>query len=152
MKINLKSLLTALAVLIFAACSDSDENAGVKYLDVTPNNIAGEWMLSSWGENTLAEGSYVYIELLRSDRTFKIYQNIDSVTPRMLTGVYNIENDSEWGAVIRGTYDYGQGDWQHRYIISELSSERMVWTAKDDAEDVSVYVRCDIPEQITEQF
>lgn len=152
MKIEIKRVFTALVATLLMACSESNEVKGPEYLDVTPNNLSGEWVMSSWEGNAPAEGSYVYIELMRSDRTFKIYQNIDSVTPRLLTGIYNIENDPEYGAIIRGTYDYGGGDWAHRYIVTSLTSERMVWCAKDDPSDVTVYVRCEIPAHITEQF
>ena len=54
------------------------------------------------------------------------------------------------GAVIRGSYDYGAGDWAHRYIVTDFTETSMVWTAKDDRSDISVYERCDgIPEDIT---
>ena len=31
-------------------------------------------------------------------------------------------------------------------VVTDLTANRMVWTAKDNSEDVSVYVRADIPE------
>ena len=31
-------------------------------------------------------------------------------------------------------------------VGADLTANRMVWTAKDNSEDVSVYVRADIPE------
>ncbi|MEE0828381.1 MAG: hypothetical protein U0L86_04420, partial [Alistipes finegoldii] len=54
------------------------------------------------------------------------------------------------GAVIRGSYDYGAGDWAHRYIVTDFTETSMVWTAKDDRSDVQVFVRCDgIPDEVT---
>ena len=83
---------------------------------------------------------------MRSDRTYTLYQNLDSFSTRTLTGSFYIETDPERGAVIRGNYDYDRGDWAHRYIVTELNGRRMVWTAKDNPEDVSVYVRAELPE------
>ena len=40
--------------------------------------------------------------------------------------------------------------WHHRYIVTDFSKTQMIWTAKDDRSDISVYERCDgIPEEIT---
>ena len=146
MKKMLKGAFLALmAVAMLTACNNDDEYQEPT-LDVTPNNIAGSWRLESWSAGELAEGSYVYIDFVRADRTYTLYQNIDSHQLRTITGRYYIDTDTEFGAVIRGSYDYGNGDWAHRYIITDLTANRMVWTAKDNSEDVSVYVRADIPE------
>ena len=79
-----------------------------------------------------------------------MWQNVDSFYARKLTGIYWIDIDEELGAVIRGNYDHGAGDWSHRYIVTDLTANRMVWTAKGDESDVSVYVRCDLPEEFVE--
>ena len=66
------------------------------------------------------------------------------VTPNNLAGTWQL------GAIIYGNYDYSVGDWQHRYIVTDFSKTQMIWTAKDDRSDISVYERCDgIPEEIT---
>ncbi|OKZ02368.1 MAG: hypothetical protein BHV65_04555 [Alistipes sp. 58_9_plus] len=111
------ALLSALALL--GAC---DDDMYVTPLEVTNNNIAGTWQLAEWNGAPLAEGSFVYIEFIRT----------------------------ELGAVIRGSYDYGAGDWAHRYIVTDFTETSMVWTAKDDRSDVQVFVRCDgIPDEVT---
>ena len=118
-------------------------------LEVTPNNVAGEWMIQSWNNGqSLGEGFYVYLHLVRNDRTFTLYQNIDSFQHVVRTGRYVIEVDPEIGAVIRGNYDFEGGDWNHRYIITSLTANEMVWVAKDDPTDVSVYVRAEIPDEL----
>lgn len=139
------AFLALMAVVTMTACSE-EEQYQEPTLDVTPNNIAGTWRLASWSGGELAEGSYVYIDFVRADRTYTLYQNIDSPQLRTITGSYFIETDAELGAVIRGNYDYGNGDWAHRYIVTDLTADRMVWTAKDNREDVSVYVRAELPE------
>lgn len=47
------------------------------------------------------------------------------------------------------TFRLACGFWNNSYLISELEADRMVWTVLEDAEDVSVYVRCEkVPEDI----
>lgn len=137
-------MMLAIALI---SCSD-DEEYVEPILDVTPNNIAGEWCLESWNDAPLAEGSYVYISFERADRTYTLYQNVDSAPARTLTGRYYITTDMEFGAVIRGDYDFGVGEWAHRYVVKDLTAKSMTWIAKDNPDDVSVYVRCEIPEQV----
>lgn len=141
--IVLAMVMTAVAV----SCSDKDEYVEPT-LDVTPNNIAGCWSLDSWSGGELSEDSYVYIDFVRADKTYTLYQNIDSQYTRTITGHYFIYTDDEQGAIIRGNYDYGNGDWAHRYIVTNLTEDRMVWTALDNPADVSVYVRATLPDDL----
>lgn len=143
----LKGAFYMMLAIALISCSD-DEEYVEPILDVTPNNIAGEWCLESWNDAPLAEGSYVYISFERADRTYTLYQNVDSAPARTLTGRYYITTDMEFGAVIRGDYDFGVGEWAHRYIVKDLTAKSMTWIAKDNPDDVSVYVRCEIPEQV----
>ncbi|MBR6760383.1 MAG: lipocalin family protein [Alistipes sp.] len=147
----MKSLFKRLFMLLVAvaamsACSD-DESYTEPQLEVTRHNISGVWSLQTWNGGALAEGSYVYIKFERADRTYTMWQNVDSAPARKITGMYNIEIDAELGAVIRGNYDYGNGDWAHRYIVTSLTADEMIWVAKDDATDVSIYVRAELPEE-----
>ena len=141
-------LTISLFALGFVACDDEPEVPVEPQLEVTTNNIAGEWQLAEWKGAQLAEGSYVYLSFDRRERTFVIYQNLDSFSTRELTGSFYIEVDPELGAVIRGSYDYDRGDWAHRYLVKSLTASEMVWVAKDDAEDQSIYVRAEIPAEI----
>ncbi|MBO5044976.1 MAG: lipocalin family protein [Alistipes sp.] len=143
----LKGAFYMMLAIALISCSD-DEEYVEPILDVTPNNIAGEWCLESWNDAPLAEGSYVYISFERADRTYTLYQNVDSAPARTLTGRYYITTDMEFGAVIRGDYDFGVGEWAHRYVVKDLTAKSMTWIAKDNPDDVSVYVRCEIPEQV----
>lgn len=139
-------LAFALAALSFFAvsCDRNDmTEPQVEYLDVNANNISGKWELVEWNGNALTAGTYVFMEIVRNDRTFKIYQNLDSFSdvPHVVSGSYYIETDPELGAVIRGVYDHDSGDWAHRYIIKDLTASEMTWVAKDDPEFVQKYVR-----------
>lgn len=148
MKSILKLAFVSLSIALLSACDN--EKAHVNPMEVTANNISGTWYLAEWNGQPLAEGSFVYIEFIRKDAKYVMYQNLDSFGTRKLTGRFAIDTDDELGAIIRGSYDYGAGDWTHRYIVTDLTKDSMVWTAKDDRTDVSVYKRCDgIPEDVT---
>ena len=99
-------LASALAALSFFAvsCDRNDmTEPQVEYLDVNANNISGKWELVEWNGNALTAGTYVFMEIVRNDRTFKIYQNLDSFSdvPHVVSGSYYIETDPELGAIIR---------------------------------------------------
>jgi len=72
---------------------------------------------------------------------------------RYITGDFSIEKDPYLGYVISGEYDFGNGEWNNDYIVTDLLEVgSMIWTAKDDAGDVSKYVRCDeVPSKIVEE-
>lgn len=137
------TLFVAVAMLL-CSCKEGGEEQFESLIEVTPHSIAGLWALQSYDNGvTLAPGSYVHIEFVRSDRTFTLYQNIGSMEEEVKHGNYYIETDAELGAIIRGNYtagDYNYADWAHRYIV-EMTHDTMRWTAKDDREDVSVYCR-----------
>lgn len=147
--------LSLLAVLLLTAFKcEKIEDVPEPELEVTANNIAGTWVLAEWNGGTPAEGTYVYLEFTRRDQLFTMYDNIGSFSARRRTGRFNITIDEKLGsAVIRGQYDYGAGDWQHRYVVTGLTGKSMTWTAVDDPADVSVYHRCDgIPQEILDEI
>lgn len=153
-----KMILSAAAMLLmFAAtaltgCVES-EPAVEPQLDVTPYNVAGCWTVKLWNGHELDAESYVYINLIRKDRTFEMYDNLNSFSPHKTTGEYNIYTDEERGAMIRGLYHYGHGDWNHRYIVRSLTATQMIWEAADDESIVTVYERVEsIPDQIANAY
>lgn len=138
-----KSFVSVLfASLILASCGKEQPEV-IEYLDVNANNISGSWQLVDWNGAPLQEGTYVFINLVRNDRTYTMYQNIDSFTdiPHVVTGRYFIETDLAVGAIIRGDYDHNSGDWAHRYIVKDLTATSMTWVAKDNPEYVQKYER-----------
>lgn len=152
----MKKLLKLLVVgaLMIAGCGcepHTEEPQELPQLEVSPNNIAGSWALTLWNEESLPEGLYVYIDFVRADRTFTMYQNTDTYATRTLTGRYYIYIDEELGvAVLRGEYDHGTGEWNHRYIVESLTAEEMTLVAKDDATERCTYTRTSIPAEIVE--
>ena len=146
----MKKYLMILLAAILCSCNNNNYEQTETLIDVTPTSLAGVWMLESYDNGkTLAEGNFVYIEFVRSDRSYTLYQNVGSMYTQTMSGNYFIETDPNYGAIIRGNYgasDHNYLDWSHRYIVS-MTADRMRWQAKDDAENVSVYVRVEsLPE------
>ena len=141
------------AALALCCCTKNEEAEKLEPLiDVTPVNLAGVWMLTSYDNGaTLQQGDYVYISFERSERTYTIYQNIGTMYSDIKSGHYFIETDTMLGAVIRGNYgtdEYNYFDWSHRYIV-ELRASTMRWIATDDSENISVYTRVEsLPEEL----
>ena len=137
-------IAAAFAVMSLISCTEKPE-VTVEYLDVNANNISGKWELVEWNGAPLTEGTYVYLDIVRNDRTYTMYQNLDSFTnvPHKVTGSYYIEYDPELGAILRGNYDHDSGDWAHRYIVKDLTATEMDWIAKDDRTFIQKYVRVD---------
>ena len=135
MKLCNKLIFSILASLALFGCS-KDEVSGPEYLEVNKNNISGKSELVKWNGEPLAEGTYMEITFVRNDETFTMTQNFDSFQdiPHTVTGRYSLSTDVEKGAVIDGVYDHDAGFWSHRYIISGLTSESMLWTAMDTPE------------------
>ncbi len=148
----LKYLSIVITALAFASCEKPAEEPKEPVLDVTPTNIKGTWQLSEWNGEPLPEGRYFYIEFITRDRLFKSYENTSSSRPHKETGYYTITVDESIGAsIIRGMLDNSMGrEWNNRYIVTDLTSKRMVWTVTDNPEDISVFERVDsIPVEIT---
>lgn len=146
---RIKSIIGMLAAVVLAASCDKEQPVQ-EYLDVTPNNIAGEWELVEWKGAALDEGTYFYIDLVRKDKEFTIYQNFDSMgeMPHVVTGNFNLETDVLLGAIIRGVYDYSEGYWSHQYEVNDLTENTMTWVALDDPTFVQKFVRCTIPSEL----
>lgn len=139
MKKILRIALAAAVLVSAAACSKTEED--VVYLQLTPFNINGIWQLSEWNGEPLADGSYAYIEFDRRDMQFTSYSNIETSSPVIEPGTFGIYQEEN---AIWGYYEYdNQRWWTHKYVVSELTSDRMVWTAQDDPSEVRVYVRID---------
>lgn len=151
MKNFFKLMLLALLVLPFQACSNDDEasvsvvfvpGVGLEIpMEITPNNIAGVWELKSWSNS--AEPPVVYLEFIRKDRKYRMYQHFESMYPRLITGTYKIDENT-----LTGKYDYINEYWSNEYTI-ELYQNTMVLTVKDDAADRQIYVRVsEVPAEI----
>ena len=142
----MKAVAFAAMALLALSCDNNDISQPEEpQLEVNANNISGKWQLVEWNESALDENTYVYLDIVRNDRTYTMYQNLDSFTdvPHVVTGSYYIDVDPEKGAVIRGNYDHDSGDWAHRYIVRSLTQSTMVWIASDDETFIQKFSRID---------
>ena len=141
---RIKIFFTVALAVLMTSCTDKTVET-VEYLDVNANNLSGKWELVEWNGSPLASGTYVYLDIVRNNRTYTMYQNLDSFTnvPHKVTGSYYIDYDPELGAILRGNYDHDSGDWAHRYIVKDLTATEMYWIAKDDRTFIQKYVRVD---------
>ncbi len=145
MKKIVKFAMVVVALLAMG-CSEPNE-IGTLFLDVTPNNISGVWRMASYdGGQKLGEGTFYYIEFDRKDKTFVSYDNLGSMGVVENSGRYDIVIDG--AAVIRGTYDFGRGDWEHSYYVRNLTQNSMCWVATDDETIMQVYERAELPEEL----
>ena len=152
MKTFLKTIAFMLVLTGVFACSP-DEDLTPQSLDVTPNNISGVWKLADVNGEALPEGVYCYMEFVRRDRTFTIYQKFDSMYPRRLTGSFEITKDEYKGYILSGKYDYGTGNWNNSYIVSSLFENFMVLTVDGENGEMCKYVRCnEVPAEIVDWF
>ena len=152
MKRFLKTMAFMLVLTGVFACSP-EEDLTPQSLEVTPNNISGVWQLADVNGVALPAGVYCYMQFVRRDRTFTMYQKFDSMYPRRLTGSFEITKDEYKGYILSGKYDYGMGDWNNSYIVTNLFEESMVLTVDAENGDVCKYVRCnDVPADIVDWF
>ena len=151
----MKNIFNLMALFAFLCCFSAcdDDEAVIPTLAVTPANLNGTWELAEWNGQPLAEGTYCYVTFDRKEQTFEMYQKFDSMYARHITGGFSIEEDPYLGSVIDGVYDYGNGEWNNKYIVTDLlETGSMIWTAKDNENDVNKYVRCEkIPEDIVKE-
>ena len=145
----MKKILILLSIITLSAVSCGKiimtEPEDAPQLEVNAHNISGQWELVQWNGEYLAEGTYVYLDIVRNDKTYTMYQNMDSFTnvPHVITGSYHLSTDVELGAIIRGTYDHDSGEWSHRYNIISLTANEMFWIATDDLSFSQKFVRVD---------
>ena len=139
----IKSIAVVLLTLATMACEKISQTETKIPLEVNTNNISGKWQLVEWNGETLTEGTYVYLDIIRQDRTYTMYQNMDSFfnVSHVVTGSYVLYTEPTQGAIIRGTYDHDSGDWAHRYIVKALYADEMLWVATDDPTFTQTYIR-----------
>ena len=147
----MRFVIAIAASLAFMLSCTKVQTPTVEYLDVNPNNLAGDWKQVEWRGAPLHEATYFYMSLVRKDKTFTFYQNVDSIEDmaHVITGRYNIETDPETGAVIIGEYDYSSGFWAHSYAVKNLTNESMLWVSVDDPEETKKFIRVEsIPDSV----
>ena len=134
------------------ACTPEDDGAP-QALDVTYNNVSGIWALEEIDGVPLPDELYYYIDFVRRDRTFTMYQNFESMYTSRRTGSFSITKDEYKGYILDGKYDYGTGNWNNAYIVTALFEEYMILTADTEGGETRRFVRCkEVPAEIINWF
>lgn len=150
MKNILELWACALIIFGFTACSEDHSYEDDSDPVIAYYQIVGTWQLVEWnGESMGTDGRYVYMVLESKDRVFTIYQNLDTAQPRDLSGTFELEYDEDAGVnLVSGMYDHEFGFWNNDYIVTKPDNDTMVWTVSGNDSDVSVYKRCELPENL----
>lgn len=131
----------------FTSCRE-DADEPVAYEAVNYSTLSGTWTLTEHNGQPVEEGRYVYITFDRKEHTFVMYDNMSSMYSHKSTGTYLITEDDTDGYILTGEYDFSHAPWRE-YVVSEMTSDTMKWTVRDDASDVSVYTRCAaVPDEV----
>ena len=131
-----------------ANLSDLQPGVGMK---IVRNPVAGEIaVMALQGKVFMRDSAYCPFETAE-----KLLTQVPGNVKTILVD-FHAEATSEkiaMGYVLDGKYDYGTGDWNNAYIVTDLYEESMVLTADAENGDVCKYVRCnEVPEEIITWF
>lgn len=136
-----KVLYMVAALVLSAACTQKiDPDPAQMQLPVNFSNTSGDWVLTEWKGNDMQD-TQVYLRL--KNKEFVIWQSVGTMYPQKYTGSYNLIEEEGVGMIIRGVYDYTYEYWDNQYVVSSLTSNKMIWTNREDAQDTYSYTRTD---------
>ena len=99
-------------------------------------------LCTEWHSTTLSLNADIYLSF-EENNTFELYQKIVEGAYRLYRGTWNLEED-----ILTGKYNDGE-DWAAAYQIS-IEGETLTMTSKNDAAEVSVYKKAEIPSNVKE--
>ena len=132
----MKRILYILSALMILASCGKDKGGDNTGLDLE-QKLYGDWHSTS-----LPIDGEIYISF-SEDKTFELYQKIVEGAYRLYRGTWNLEED-----ILTGKYNDGE-DWAAAYQIS-IEGETLTMTSKNDAAEVSVYKKAEIPSTVKE--
>lgn len=137
--------LAALAMVFAASCTKvkpADESEIL--LEVNSSNLRGSWSLETVCGESVADGTFFYIEFDRSGDKFQIWENLTAMpsTYNHSEGTFKLYTDPELGVYIRGIDNVKQ-EWRDMYVIKELRRNHMVWWGKNDPSFIQTFKRVD---------
>ena len=100
-------------------------------------------LCTEWHSTTLSLGGADIYLSFEENNTFELYQKIVEGAYRLYRGTWNLEED-----ILTGKYNDGE-DWAAAYQIS-IEGETLTMTSKNDAAEVSVYKKAEIPSNVKE--
>ncbi len=143
----LTTLAITFATLSLVSCSDDNSSGGenAQTPHIARADLTGEWKLQEWAPDTNMKKN-VYLQL-NEDNTFTLYgENFNELGNKKETGKFEYQ---EADKLIKGTYSDNK-PWGDQYTITYMSKDKsiMKWQAQKDKEDISVYVRTEIPDEV----
>ena len=130
-----KILYIISAIMLIVSCG------GDKGGDQTKPTLR-QLLCTEWHSTTLSLDADIYISFAE-DNTFELYQQIVEGAYRLYKGTWNLEED-----ILTGKYNDGE-DWAAAYQIT-IEGETLTMTSKNDAAEVSVYKKAEIPSTVKE--
>lgn len=120
MKIGLKFFAAALAVVLAVGCGSKEDSEEPEKPPVDgPVFEAGSWVLSQWnGSQELPRSIYLH---LAADRSFELYQSLNTIGYSKYTGTYTV-TVYEQKALLSGTYTDGT-PWESSYVVESQTAE-----------------------------
>ena len=85
---------------------------------------------------------------LNDDDSFVLYQRSPEYEPTVFRGTYTFDTVDN---VFSGTYSDGV-HWATSYRVESVSDETMTWVNTANADEVSVYVRSEIPSTMLQKL
>ena len=73
MKRAIGLMLMAILCMTAVSCTEKNTQVTEEYLDVNANNISGKWELVEWNGAVLTGGTYVFLDIVRNDRTYTMH-------------------------------------------------------------------------------
>lgn len=119
--------------------SDEDSTPDPNQPSSATHSVTGEWRLVSWGELSTAD---IYVSFAENG-TFELYQRLYTPEYRYLHGTYKYAK-----SVLDGVYSDAVA-WGSAYRVSfNTKGTQMTLTSELDKDDVSVFTRATIPDEI----
>ncbi len=137
MKMRIIQLVAVIAVLLMTACGSSKSEETPSVL----KNMVGEWHLVSWNGSTPSTFD-TYLSFAEN-RTFEIYQRLETSFYQKYSGAFSIKGDQ-----ISGTYT-DETPWGSSYQIT-LSEDKNTLTllSTSTVVETSIYARGAIPTSV----
>lgn len=141
MKKSIYIVLTAVLCLSFLASCDDSGKENEDPTSPLMGKLAGEWQLTSWNGEA-PEGFSAYLAF-NADRSFGIYQRIETPDYRKYSGSYQLQDNA-----LSGVYS-DNNPWGSSYTIEfDQSGNTLKMTSSTSAVETSVYTRTTIPPSV----
>lgn len=132
------------ALLLMTACGEKngENNGGGGNNEGNGELTAEQKLMGEWHSTTLAITADIYIDF-NEDKTFELYQQIGEGAHRLYRGTWNLEGD-----LLTGRYNNGEDLAAAYQVDISEDMKKLTLTSQNDAAEVSVYEKAEIPEEI----